>query len=212
LAYPDRVERSIVLAAARRLSTQGLAFDAVGRQAIMSDPNFKGGDYYGGPPPAQGLAVARMMAHITYLSEEGMHEKFGRRLQDKSKLDFTPTDVEYEVESYLAYQGRSFVERFDANSYLYITRALDYYDAAVWGNGDLVEACRRISGKMMIVSFTSDWLFTPAQCREVASAMCRAGRNVTYVEVPSRYGHDSFLVETGPVGHLLRHFIDGTNH
>jgi homoserine O-acetyltransferase len=209
LAFPERVERAIVLAASPRLSAQGLAFNAVGRHAIMNDPNFNGGDYYGKKQPEHGLAVARMMAHITYLSDEAMHRKFGRRLQDKEKPDFG-FDVEFEVESYLRYQGQAFVERFDANSYLYITRAMDYYDAAAqWGGGDLVETCRRIQSKIMVVSFSSDWLYPPVECREFALALCRAGKSVTYVDVPSGYGHDSFLVETKPVGHLLRHFLDG---
>ncbi len=211
LAFPHRVERSIVLAASPRLSAQGLAFNAVGRHAIMNDPNFHGGDYYAGDQPASGLAAARMMAHITYLSEEGMHRKFGRRLRDKEKPDFG-FGVEFEVESYLDHQGRSFVERFDANSYLYITRAMDYYDAAAqWGgpNHDLVHACQRIASRVMVVSFSSDWLYPPQHCREFALALCRAGKSVTYVDVPSPYGHDSFLVETEPVGHLLRHFLDG---
>lgn len=211
LAFPHRVERSIVLAASPRLSAQGLAFNAVGRHAIMNDPNFHGGDYYAGDQPASGLAAARMMAHITYLSEEGMHRKFGRRLRDKEKPDFG-FGVEFEVESYLDHQGRSFVERFDANSYLYITRAMDYYDAAAqWGgpHHDLVHACQRIASRVMVVSFSSDWLYPPQHCREFALALCRAGKSVTYVDVPSPYGHDSFLVETEPVGHLLRHFLDG---
>mgnify|MGYP000200463399 CR=1 FL=1 len=209
LAFPHRVDRVIVLAATPRLSAQGLAFNAVGRHAIMNDPNFRGGDYYGGQQPDVGLAVARMMAHITYLSDESMHEKFGRRLRGKDRPEFS-FGVEFEVESYLNYQGRAFVERFDANSYLYITRAMDYYDVAEqWGSGDLVEACRRIESKMMVVSFSSDWLYPPAQCREFAMAMCRAGKTVTYVDVPSRYGHDAFLVETGPVGHLLHNYLHG---
>lgn len=209
LAYPDRVGRAIVLAASPRLSSQGLAFNAVGRHAIMTDPNFRDGNYYGHTPPQNGLAVARMMAHITYLSEEGMHEKFGRRLQDKAKPDFS-FGVEFQVESYLNHQGKSFVERFDANSYLYITRAMDYYDAANrWGGGDLVEACRRITCKVVVASFSSDWLYPPAHCREFALALCRAGKTVTYVNIPSLYGHDAFLVETAPVGRLLTHTLGG---
>lgn len=209
LAFPQRVERVIVLAATPRLSTQGLAFNAVGRHAIMNDPNFRGGDYYGNPQPDVGLAVARMMAHITYLSDESMHEKFGRRLRGKDRPEFS-FGVEFEVESYLNHQGRAFVERFDANSYLYITRAMDYYDvAAQWGGGDLVEACRRVQSKMMVVSFSSDWLYPPDECREFAMSLCRAGKTVTYVDVPSRYGHDAFLVETGPVGHLLHSYLNG---
>ncbi len=135
LAFPERVENVIVLAASARLSPQGLAFNAVARHAILHDPNFRGGDYYNGPPPAEGLAAARMLGHITYLSDQAMYQKFGRRLQGKSAPEFN-FGIEFEVESYLAYQGRSFVERFDANAYLYITRAMDYYDAAQkWGGG-----------------------------------------------------------------------------
>lgn len=206
LAYPERVEQALVLAASPRLSSQGLAFNAVGRHAIMTDPNFRDGDYYGGPPPEHGLAVARMLAHITYLSEEAMTEKFGRENAQTDSI----LDPWYQVEHYLRHQGKTFVERFDANSYLYISRAMDLYDAAArWGKGDLVEACRRITSKVMVVSFTSDWLYTPAQCREFALAMTRAGKSVTYVEVPSRYGHDAFLVETEQVGRLLRYTLEG---
>lgn len=206
LAFPHRVERAIVLAASPRLSAQGLAFNAVGRQAIMKDPHFHDGNYYAQKtPPNHGLSVARMMAHITYLSEEGMHEKFGRRRRHNN----SGFGVEFEVESYLDHQGRSFVERFDANSYLYITRAMDYYDAAAkWGQGDLTRACQRIESRVMVVSFSSDWLYTPAQCREFALAMCRAHKPVTYVNVPSRFGHDAFLVETRTVGHLLHHYLN----
>lgn len=206
LALPDRIDRSIVLAASPCLSAQGLAFNAVGRQAILTDPNYRDGDYYGGVEPDAGLAIARMMAHITYLSEQGMGKKFGRKLQSRSEPEFF--NGMFEVESYLQHQGKSFVERFDANSYLYITRAMDLYDAASqWGNGDLVEACRRIRSRVMVVSFSSDWLYPPDQCREFAVSMMRAGKQVTYVNVPSPYGHDAFLVETEPVGYLLEHFL-----
>jgi len=204
LAFPERVEKCIVLAASARLSAQGLAFNAVGRFSIMNDPAFNWGEYYGTAGPQAGLAAARMLAHITYLSEEGMHEKFGRRAT-KDKEGF---GAEFEVESYLNYQGRSFVERFDANSYLYITRAMDYYDAAAqWGGGDLAAACKRIQAEVMVVSFSSDWLYPPAHCRALALALSRNGQPVTYVDVPSRYGHDAFLVETKPVGSLLKNFL-----
>jgi homoserine O-acetyltransferase len=146
-----------------------------------------------------------MLAHITYLSDEGMHEKFGRRLQDDVNGRQGGFGIEFAVESYLDYQGRAFVERFDANSYLYITRAMDYYDAAAaWGGGSLTEACRRIRAKMLIVSFDSDWLYPPEVCQELALALTHANRPVTYANVPSHYGHDSFLVETEKVGRLLR--------
>ncbi|HLB25930.1 MAG TPA: homoserine O-acetyltransferase [Nitrospirota bacterium] len=207
LAYPERVGKCIVLATSPRLSAQGLGFNAVGRYCIMNDPDFRGGDYYGGKRPHAGLAAARMLAHITYLSEEGMHETFGRRLREKESPGFG-FGVEFEVESYLDYQGRSFVKRFDANSYLYITRAMDYYDpAGRWGNGDLAAACARIKSEVMIASFSSDWLYPPEHCRQFAGAICKGGIPVTYVEVPSRYGHDAFLVETGPVGRLLSSFL-----
>jgi homoserine O-acetyltransferase/O-succinyltransferase len=151
-----------------------------------------------------------MLAHITYLSEESIAGKFGRRLQNKTRPDFT-FGIEFEVESYLDQKGNAFVERFDANSYLYITRAMDYYDAAGrWGGGDLVAACRRIKSEGMVVSFSSDWLYPPAQCKEFALAMCHAGKPVTYIEVPSRYGHDASLVETEAVGELLRHFLESS--
>ena len=209
LAYPERVRKCIVLAASRRLSTQGLAFNAVGRYSILNDPNFNNGDYYDGAPPAAGLAAARMLAHITYLSDEGMHERFGRSLQ--KGVEEQPDDrfgVQFKVESYLDYQGRAFVQRFDANSYLYISRAMDHYDAAEqWGHGDLVAACSRIQSQVMVVSFSSDWLYPPARCYTFALALSRNRKPVTYVEVPSRYGHDAFLVETKPVGHLLTSFL-----
>jgi homoserine O-acetyltransferase len=202
--FPDRLDRSVILAASHRLSAQGLAFNAVGRQAIMTDPNFNNGDYYGRTAPGEGLTVARMMAHITYLSEEGMHAKFGRRLQDKAKPEFH-FGIEYEIESYLDHNARAFVERHDPNAYLYMTRAMDYYDATErWGSGDLVQACKRVNTKVFAVSFSSDWLYPPAHCREFAMAMCRAGRPITYVDVPSRFGHDAFLVEPATVGRLLR--------
>lgn len=207
LAYPERVENAIVLAASARLSPQGLAFNAVARHAILTDPNFLEGDYYGGAGPVAGLSAARMLGHITYLSDESMYQKFGRRLQGKEKPDFS-FGIEFEVESYLAYQGRSFVERFDANSYLYITRAMDYYDAAArWGGGSLDEACSRIKSRFMVVSFSTDWLYPPAECRELALSALRNGIPVTYAMVPSSYGHDSFLVEYEKLGPVLTNFL-----
>ncbi|HDS74018.1 MAG TPA: homoserine O-acetyltransferase [Firmicutes bacterium] len=207
MAFPDRTEKAIVLAASSKLSAQGLAFNAVGRHTIMNDPNFSDGDYYDRDVPGQGLAAARMLAHITYLSEIGMETKFGRRLQNKTEPDFD-FGIEFEVESYLAYQGRSFVERFDANSYLYITRAMDYYDAAAThGGGNLTEACSRVTAESMVVSFSSDWLYPPNQCRELAIALSQFHRPVTYIDVPSSYGHDAFLVETEIVGRLVSDFL-----
>lgn len=208
LAYPERVSRCAVLAASPRLSATGLGFNAVGRQTIMNDPGFLGGDYYGnGPGPGNGLAAARMLAHITYLSDEAMHAKFGRRLRGKNRPDFG-FGIEFEVESYLDYQGRSFVRRFDANSYLYITRAMDYYDAADWGDGELAAACARIRADMLLVSFSSDWLYPPEQIRALAFALGACGRPASYVDVESRYGHDAFLVETEQVSRILRAFLN----
>ena len=196
-----------MLASSARLSPQGLAFNAVARHAILSDPNFNDGDYYGLPAPAEGLAAARMLGHITYLSDEAMYRKFGRRLQGKSAPEFS-FGIEFEVESYLSYQGKSFVERFDANAYLYITRAMDYYDAArSWGSGDLAVACSRVKSRIMVVSFSSDWLYPPKECEELALAVCRNDRPVTYVMVPSDYGHDAFLVETEALGGLISNFL-----
>ena len=152
-----------------------------------------------------------MLAHITYLSDEGMHEKFGRRKREDAPAQ--PDDrfgIQFQVESYLDYQGRAFVQRFDANSYLYISRAMDCYDSAEqWGDGDLAKACERIRSQVMVVSFSSDWLYPPRQCYEFALALSRNRKPVTYVEVPSRYGHDAFLVETAPVGYLLTQFLKG---
>ena len=208
LSYPDMVKKAIILAASPKLSAQGLAFNAVGRSCIMKDTNFNEGNYYKGAMPEHGLAAARMLAHITYLSEEIMHEKFGRRLRNKEQPDFH-FGIEFEVESYLDYQGRSFIERFDANSYLYITRAMDYYDASIkWGDGNLIKACERIKSEVMVVSFTSDWLYPPPHCREFADALKVSGKSVIYKNVKSKYGHDSFLVETEKVGKLVKKFIN----
>jgi len=209
LAYPKRVERAVVLAASARLSAQGLAFNAVGRYCIMNDPNFNGGDYTGKDPVASGLAAARMLAHITYLSDKVMHGKFGRRVRSQTGKA-RGFGIEFEVESYLDHQGRSFVERFDPNSYLYITRAMDYFDAAQrWGKGDLLAACKRIESKLLVASFESDWLYPPKECADFARALTKNGKAVTYVNVPSRCGHDAFLVETKAVGDLLSAFLQG---
>jgi len=207
LGQPDRVARLIILSAGFRLGAQGLAFNAVARHSIITDPGFKNGDYYDGPGPLAGLSTARMLAHITYLSEESLGHKFGRRLQGKDKPDFTPVGVEFEVESYLQHQAGSFVARYDANSYLYMTRAVDYYDASTWGDGDLTLAAARLKARTLVASFSSDWLYPPELCRELVAAMCRAGRAVTYVDIPSRYGHDAFLVETETVSRLVRGFL-----
>lgn len=208
LQAPERVRSALVLAAATKLSSQGLGFNKVARQAILSDANFRSGDYYAGPPPVLGLAAARMLGHITYLSNASMDLKFGRRLRKRQTVGYT-FDIEYEVESYLDYQAQAFTQRFDANSYLYISRAMDYYDAAQnHGGGDLLAAARKIKSRVLIVSFTSDWLYPPGQCRELAEAMCRLGQPVTYVEIPSIYGHDAFLLETDELSRLVAAFLE----
>ncbi|MDR2367704.1 MAG: homoserine O-acetyltransferase [Deltaproteobacteria bacterium] len=208
LAYPDLMDDLIIVSAGHRGTSQGMAFSVIGRHSILNDPNFNDGDYYDGPSPLSGLAVARMMAQITYLSEESMGFKFGRKLRGKDSPDFTLTGVDFELESYLNHQAESFVKRYDPNSYLYLTRAMDYYDAAEkWGGGDLAVMAERIKARVMVVSFSSDWLFPPELCRELVSGMCRARRPITYVNVPSRYGHDAFLVETETVKRLIGHYL-----
>jgi homoserine O-acetyltransferase len=208
LAFPERFRSLCILSAGHRLTTQGLAFNAVGRNAIISDSNFNYGDYYGGDRPLTGLSVARMLAHITYLSEESMGHKFGRKLRGKDVPDFTLTGIEFEMESYLNHHAQSFVRRYDPNSYLYLTRAMDYYDAAAkWGEGQLSQALTRLRAKTLVVSFSSDWLFPPDLVREMVSAMCRARLPVSYVNIPPRYGHDAFLVETERVSRLIGSFL-----
>ncbi len=205
LKHPDRVNKCGVLAAGARLSAQGLAYNAVGRYSILHDPAFCDGDYYEATGPTHGLAAARMLAHITYRSEESMNVKFGRRRKGgDTGYGF---DIEYEVESYLEHQGQTFVQRFDANSYLYITRAMDYYDAAACADGDLTAACSRLQSQMLVVSFSTDWLYPPAQCRELALAIARNGKGVHHIEIQTRHGHDAFLVETEKVSRLLSRFL-----
>jgi homoserine O-acetyltransferase len=207
LRFPERIERAIVMAAGARLSAQGLSFNAVGRTCILGDANFAHGDYYGKEPPAAGLASARMLAHITYLSDEGMQQKFGRRLEAGTLAPSDGFGVEFAVEGYLAHQGRTFVERFDANSYLYLTRAMDYYDASVWGDGELTKACRRIQSRVLVVSFDSDWLCPPDSGRDLALALIESGKKVTYANVSARFGHDSFLLQPESVTAIVNGFL-----
>lgn len=247
--YPDIVRSVMIIASTSRLSAQGIAFNAVGRSAIISDPNFKNGDYYGDEPPANGLSIARMVAHITYLSEESMHNKFGRRLQrDMSPLQnkfqtFTPPpppspgrgedtcvgasplhqtpnnfekksqnkfefDIDFQVESYLQHQGQSFVDRFDANSYLYITKAMDYFDVAQ-KYGSLVHALSHAKSRFLILSFSSDWLFPVEQSKEIVKPLMRLDKEVTYLEIESPYGHDAFLLEYEQQTRVVKSFLRG---
>jgi len=204
--YPERINSAVILAASARLGAQGLAFNAVGRQAIINDPCFRNGQYYGHEPPSEGLEVARMLGHITYLSSESMEGKFGRSFQDGNRPCYR-LDKEFTVESYLEHQGRAFVRRFDANSYLYLTRAMDYYDAAGSTGGDLTAACSSIKAKLLIIAYTSDWLYPPQSTREVAEAILANNKPVSYIEIPSNYGHDAFLLEYAQTGPMIESFL-----
>jgi len=203
--YPDSVATAIPIAATARLNAQSIAFDAVGRNAILADPNFAGGQYHGGPGPDSGLAIARMVGHITYLSEQGMHEKFGRELRNAKAYSYD-FDPEFSVETYLDHQGRAFVERFDANSYLYITKAIDYYDLPARA-GSLEKAFESVRARFLVISFASDWLFTPQQSRQIVDALLANGKEVTYCNVNSPYGHDAFLLEPETLGRLISGFL-----
>jgi homoserine O-acetyltransferase len=207
--YPERVFASVPIAAAARHSAQNIAFHEVGRQAILADPNWNGGDYYSrGVKPSRGLAVARMAAHITYLSEAALHRKFGRNLQDRLRLSYG-FDADFQVESYLRHQGSTFVDRFDANSYLYITRAMDYFDLAAEHGGSLAEAFRGTPVRFCLVSFTSDWLFPTRESRAIVHALNAAAANVSFVEIESDKGHDAFLLEEPEFAATLDGFLRG---
>jgi homoserine O-acetyltransferase len=199
VAYPDRVATAIPIATTARHSAQQIAFNEVGRQAIMADPDWNGGDYYGSKPPGRGLAVARMVGHITYMSDASMREKFGRRLR---------TPDQFEVESYLAYRGYKFVDRFDANSYIYITRAMDSFDLTQ--RGSLTSLFERARTRFLVISFTSDWLYPPYQSQEIVSALRSRNADVAYCNLEARYGHDSFLVEVDEQTNMVRGFLDST--
>ncbi|HXK00845.1 MAG TPA: homoserine O-acetyltransferase [Verrucomicrobiae bacterium] len=206
--YPEQVVSAIPIASTTRHSAQQIAFNEVGRQAIMADPDWNGGDYYGKQPPARGLAVARMVGHITYMSDESMREKFGRRLRDKETFGFG-FDVDFEVESYLRYRGSQFVNRFDANSYLYITKAMDYFDLTE-GQGTLSSVLERAQARFLVISFSSDWLYPSYQSQEMVRALRSRNQDVAYVELQSNYGHDSFLVDVAEQAELVRGFLAST--
>ena len=205
--FPDRVESAIVVASTARHSAQNIAFHEVGRQAIMADPRWRAGDYYVlGDPPSAGLAVARMAAHITYLSEAGLTEKFGRRLQARDAKSFG-FDADFQVESYLRHQGISFVERFDANSYLYITRAMDYFDLAEDHGGSLAAAFAKSKTRFCVVSFDTDWLYPTAESRNIVHALNAAGAQVSFVELSSPFGHDAFLLDVPELNRVVDGFL-----
>jgi homoserine O-acetyltransferase len=206
-AYPDRVFSALPIATGARHSSQNIAFHEVGRQAVMADPDWRSGRYYeAGVSPRKGLAVARMAAHITYLSEEALHRKFGRNLQDRDKPTFG-FDADFQIESYLRYQGAAFVDRFDANSYLYMTRAMDYFDMAADYGGRLANAFLGTKTRFCVVSFTSDWLFPTIENKAVVRALNAAGASVSFVEIETDRGHDAFLLNEPELFATVRGFL-----
>ena len=205
--WPGRATRVLVIAATGAVSAQNIAFQEVGRQAVMADPDWQGGDYYGtGKSPDAGLSVARMAAHITYLSETSLHEKFGRRLQNREAKTFG-FDADFQVESYLRHQGLSFTNRFDANSYLYITRAMSYFDLAEDHGGRMAEAFAGTNARFCVVSFDSDWLYPTTQSRRLVHALNAAGAAVSFVELSAPFGHDSFLLNVPALDRVIEGFM-----
>ena len=205
IEYPEKVDRIIVLAATARHSAQAIAFNEVGRASIVRDPDWEKGDYKPGKGPNVGLSIARMMAHITYLSNKGMEDKFGRSKKNTGRTE-NPFDVEFEVESYLRYQGQSFINRFDANTYLYFTKAVDRFD--LYGNVDsLDKAFLNVQAAALVVGFSSDWLYPPEQNRALVHALLQSGKNATYAEISMDLGHDSFLIEAPELYDLIREFL-----
>ena len=202
--HSKRIKSVIPISTALHHSPQQIAFDEVGRQAIMADSRWNNGAYYGGTPPNRGLALARMVGHITYMSDRSMAEKFGRRLKDeRNAFKFT---ADFEVEGYLLHRGKTFVDRFDANSYLYITKAMDYFDAL---QGENPQVKLRNSGlKVLVIAFKSDWLYPAYQTQEIVRACKLAGLDTTYCEIESEYGHDAFLLEIEEESHLIKHFLE----
>jgi homoserine O-acetyltransferase len=207
VAHPGMVAAAFPIATTARHSAQQIAFNEVGRQAIMADPDWCEGEYYGKKPPARGLAVARMVGHITYMSDDSMREKFGRRFKTQEAIpDFSNV---FEVESYLRYRGSQFVDRFDANSYLYITKAMDLFDLTS-GYGSLAAAFERAQARFLVLSFTSDWLYPTYQSLEIVSALRGRNRDVAFCELQSNYGHDAFLVDVAEQTELIRGFLSST--
>ena len=207
ITYPEKIKNSIIIAAAAKLSAQNIAFNEVARQAIITDPEFHDGRYNNfGVVPKRGLSIARMLGHITYLSDDSMRQKFGRDLRE-GKLHFG-YDIDFQVESYLRYQAQAFVDRFDANTYLLMTKALDYFDPAQDYGGDLFKAFENTKSKFLVVSFTSDWRFSPAKSHEIVKALIKARRNVSYTEIEANQGHDTFLMPIPNYLKVLRNFMD----
>ncbi|MBL7215351.1 MAG: homoserine O-acetyltransferase [Phycisphaerae bacterium] len=210
ISYPDMVQAALCIASTTRLNAQSIAFDAVGRNAILADPHFDDGHYHDHTGPDRGLAIARMIGHITYLSEQSMRDKFGRELRDTGDYNYE-FNSEFSVETYLDYQGRTFIERFDANSYLYITKAMDYFDLTR-EYGSLEQAFSNTRCRFLVVSFSSDWLFPPEQSEEIVYALGAGSNDVTYCNIQSLYGHDAFLLESEKLGRLIWGFVNATWH
>ncbi|ADH86091.1 homoserine O-acetyltransferase MetX [Desulfurivibrio alkaliphilus] len=209
LRFPDRVNGVIALATTMRHSALAIAFNEIARQAIMADPNWNKGHYYDGDKPATGLAVARMIGHVTYLSDEALRRKFGRRLQEKEDFSFQFDDIDFQVESYLRHQGSKFVQRFDANSFLYVTKAADYFDLERRAEGDsAVKIFARAQASFLVVSFTSDWLYPTYQSRELVRALKKNNRDVSFCEIKADCGHDAFLIPNQRLSRLITNFLE----
>jgi homoserine O-acetyltransferase len=213
LQYPDRVRHAVVVASAPNLTAENIAFNEVARRAIVTDPDFHGGHFYEhGTVPKRGLRIARMIGHITYLSDDVMNEKFGRQLKDavlgSGTYKYSTQDVEFQIESYLRYQGDKFAEYFDANTYLLITRALDYFDPAIAYGGDLSKALAKATCKFLLVSFTTDWRFSPKRSREIVKALLDNQRDVSYAEIDAPHGHDAFLLDDSRYLGVVRSYFD----
>jgi homoserine O-acetyltransferase len=210
VAYPNDVRGVLSIASTARLGSQGVAWNAIARNAIMADPAWQGGNYYGtGQAPTAGIGIARMVGHITYLSAESMREKFGRRLQDRGAYSFTLTEPDFAVESYLRHQARTFAARFDANSYLYISRALTYFDLARdHGDGSLERALADVKAHFLLISFSSDWLYPPSDSHELEQALNAVGAHVRHYPIQATYGHDSFLLDEARQAPLIAAFLE----
>jgi len=206
VSFPEKVALVIPIAATARLSAQAIAFHEVGRQAIQADPDWREGEYYGKTIPGRGLAVARMVGHITFLSDTAMHRKFGRRLQERAEYGYDFM-TEFQVESYLRYKGDSFVKRFDANSYLYLTKAMDYFDLTQ-AAGSLKKAFADVKSRFLVISFSSDWLFPSYQSKEIVSALRQNNVEVVYSELKTDAGHDAFLLEWEAQTRLISNFLE----
>jgi homoserine O-acetyltransferase len=209
LQYPQRVRHGVVIASAPNLTAENIAFNEVARRAIVTDPDFHGGHFYEhGVVPKRGLRIARMIGHITYLSDDVMNEKFGRQLREGIDLKYSTQDIEFQIESYLRYQGDKFSEYFDANTYLLITRALDYFDPALKYEGNLAKALAPATARFLLVSFTTDWRFAPRRSRELVKALLDDGRDVSYAEIDAPHGHDAFLLEDPRYIGTVRSYFD----